>query len=91
MSRYPELSYYKSFSTNELQEMYQDIQVWSAQLALELDSRDTELRFSGITQINTVVTTTDIQGIVGGRITYATSSGKFYGFNAVTSAWDAMT
>lgn len=91
MPRYPELSYYKSLSSQELQQLYNDIQIWSAQLALELDARDTENQFAGASQINTAVTTTNLQGITGGRIVYATSSGKFYGFNAVTSAWDAMT
>ena len=73
MPRYPELSYYKSLSSQELQQLYNDIQIWSAQLALELDARDTENQFAGASQINTAVTTTDFQGITGGRIVYALS------------------
>lgn len=90
MSRYPELSYYRQLSTNELQSLYNEIQVWTAQLANELDSRDAEESFSGVTQISTVTTVGNFPAIKGGRIVYSTSSGTFYGFNATTSTWDAL-
>ena len=43
--RYPDLSFYKSLATPELQDLYNDVQVWASKLVLELDARDSEDTF----------------------------------------------
>jgi len=88
--RYPELSYYKYMATKELHDLYMSIQSWSGQLINELDTRDTEQNFKPATQILTAVTTTDIGRPAGGFVVYIEPTGKYYGWNAVTSAWDAF-
>ena len=88
--RYPELSYYKYMATKELQDLYMSVQSWSGQLINELDTRDTEQNFKPATQIITAVTTTDIGRPNGGFVVYIEPTGKYYGWNAVTSAWDAF-
>lgn len=88
--RYPELSYYKTFSNRDLQELYNDLQQWSAQLIQELDSRDISQDFQGIKYVITETTTTNYKKATGGSVVYSTSAGKYYGWNALTSAWDAF-
>jgi hypothetical protein len=89
--RYPELPYYKQFSNQELMDLYNEVQVWSSQIINELDSRDEEVRATPTTQIFTEVTTSNVAKPLGGQVVYSASAGKFYGWNAVTSAWAAFT
>tara|TARA_R110002167_G_scaffold103192_1_gene267178 strand:+ start:320 stop:592 length:273 start_codon:yes stop_codon:yes gene_type:complete len=88
--RYPELSYYKKMPTLELQDLYMSVQSWAGQLINELDSRDIENTFEPARQILTAVTTTDIGRPIGGSIVYIEPTGKYYGYNAVTNAWNAF-
>ena len=89
--RYPDLSFYKSLATPELQVLYNDVQVWASKLVLELDARDSEDTFKQARYVRTAVTTSDIGRPIPGSIVYSLEAGKYYGLNAQTSAWDAFT
>ena len=92
MAAYPELPSLIRMTTPELQNLYDEVQRWSAELALELDARDQEIRYEGVTKVVTFVTTTDYEGRpIGGTIMYSTSLGQYFGWDALTSTWDAMT
>ncbi|MEK9918391.1 MAG: hypothetical protein VW496_03260 [Pelagibacteraceae bacterium] len=88
--RYPDLSYYKRLPTKELEDLYSEVQQWASKLVLELDTRDTEEKFKQAQYIQTAVTTSEIGRPLAGSIVYSLETGKYYGWNALTSAWDAF-
>jgi hypothetical protein len=89
---YPELPMYKRMSDQELTELYDEIKVWSAQLINELDNRDVAVDDRPAFQILVLTTTSSLVGRPeGGNIVYSASTGIYYGWDALTSAWDAMT
>lgn len=89
--KYPELTYYKQFNNPEMENMYREITVWASHLISQLERQDTENIFSGATRVLTATSTSDYRGALGGSIMYATSRGKYYGWNALTSAWDPLS
>ena len=78
MARYPTLPF--TTTNEELREMYNEVQRWSAMLISELDSRDIEVDTKPSTNIYAVVTTGSIGRPRKGDIAYAASAGKYKGY-----------
>ena len=80
MARYPELSNLVNIPTQELRDMYTEIQRWGATLLNELDSRDALVDNRPSTTIRVEVTSGNITNPQKGDVVYSTSSGKYKGF-----------
>ena len=83
MARYPTLPF--AVTTMELQEMYNQVQLWSSMLISELDSRDVEVDTKPTSNIYAVVTTGSIGRPRKGDIAYSASTGKYKGYVSLGS------
>jgi len=83
MAQYPILPI--NMSTDNLKQVYDEIQQWGAILGAELDSRDTEIDATPTTNIYTVVTVGSIGRPRKGDIAYSASAGKFRGYVSLGS------
>jgi hypothetical protein len=90
MARYPTLPF--AVTTMELQEMYNQVQLWNSMLISELDSRDVEVDTKPTSNIYAVVTTGSIGRPRKGDIAYAASAGKFRGYvsTAASTEWQDL-
>jgi|TARA_R110000803_G_C11974559_1_gene320038 hypothetical protein len=86
MSRYPELPQFKSYSDEELMDMYYTIQSFASNLSLELDTRDSQINQKIADRVLAVTSTGDIGGPTAGDIAYSKESDTFRGFT-VASGW----
>jgi hypothetical protein len=84
MTRFPELPQYQQIDDEALNSLYRQVQTYTAQLALELDTVIQALHFQGATHISTVVTVADLGTPVEGQVAYSTSSGIFRGYVSTT-------
>ena len=90
MARYPTLPF--AVTSEELKDMYNQVQRWSSMLISELDSRDVEVDTKPTSNIYTVVTTGSIGRPRKGDIAYAASAGKFRGYvsTAASTEWQDL-
>jgi len=90
MARYPTLPF--TINTEDIQQMYQEIQRWSSVLVNDLDSRDMEIDSTPSTNIYRVVTVTSIGRPRKGDIAYSASAGKFKGYvsSGSTTEWQDL-
>jgi len=83
MARYPTLPFI--LNTEDIQQMYREIQRWGSVLVNDLDSRDMEIDSKPSTNIYRVVTVTSIGRPRKGDIAYSASTGKFKGYVSLGS------
>jgi hypothetical protein len=83
MAQYPILPL--NMTTDNMREMYREIQEWGAVLAGELAIRDGEVDAAPTTNIYTVVTVGSIGRPRKGDIAYSASAGKFRGYVSLGS------
>ena len=83
MARYPTLPF--TINTEDIQQMYREVQRWSSVLVNDLDSRDMEIDSKPSTNIYRVVTVTSIGRPRKGDIAYSASTGKFKGYVSLGS------
>jgi len=83
MAQYPVLPI--NMPTDNLKQVYDEIQQWGAILGAELASRDTEIDATPTTNIYTVVTVGSIGRPRKGDIAYSASAGKFRGYVSLGS------
>jgi hypothetical protein len=83
MAQYPILPI--NMPTDNMKEMYEEIQRWGAVLATELALRDGEVDSAPTTNIYTVVTVGSIGRPRKGDIAYSASAGKFKGYVSLGS------
>jgi len=90
LARYPTLPF--TINTEDIQQMYQEIQRWSSVLVNDLDSRDMEIDSTPSTNIYRVVTVTSIGRPRKGDIAYSASAGKFKGYvsSGSTTEWQDL-
>jgi len=80
MARYPELSNLVNLPTEEIRDLYNEMQRWGATLLNELDARDAQVDNRPSTTIRVAVTSGSITNPQKGDVVYSTSSGKYKGF-----------
>jgi|TARA_B100001123_G_C15160263_1_gene967191 hypothetical protein len=86
MARYPLFpTNFNGISNDELRELYNTIESWSALLVSELESRDVNVDATPSTNIYSVTTVTGIGRPRKGDIAYSASSGKFKGYVSLGS------
>ena len=92
MARYPELPRLHNLETEELRNLYTELQRWGATLLNELDTRDTQMETRPATNIYTVTTITLVGNPNKGDIAYSASTGKFKGYvsTTATQAWENL-
>jgi len=92
MARYPELPRLHNLETEELRNLYTELQRWGATLLNELDTRDTQMETKPATNIYTVTTITLVGNPNKGDIAYSASTGKFKGYvsTTATQAWENL-
>ena len=83
MARYPTLPF--TINTEDIQQIYREVQRWSSVLVNDLDSRDMEIDSKPSTNIYRVVTVTSIGRPRKGDIAYSASTGKFKGYVSLGS------
>ena len=83
MARYPTLPFI--LNTEDIQQIYREIQRWGSVLVNDLDSRDMEIDSKPSTNIYRVVTVTSIGRPRKGDIAYSASTGKFKGYVSLGS------
>ena len=80
MARYPELPSLFNLKTEEVRELYLEVQRWGATLLDELDARDAIVDNRPATNMRVVVTTSEVHGPQKGDIIYAASAGVYKGY-----------
>ena len=85
MAKYPELPRLHNLETEELRNLYTELQRWGATLLNELDTRDVQVDSRPSTNILTAVTVTQLTNPQKGDIAYSVSSGKYKGYVSLGS------
>lgn len=80
MANYPELPFYVTLSSQELNRLYNEIQRYASVLKLELETRDNEINNSVSTRIYSVTSVDEIGRPFNGSVAFSTSTGKYRGY-----------
>lgn len=88
MARYSE---FNAYQIQDVEELVKRLERWSNSLARELESRDVQLDNRPTRGVIALTTVTDYGTPQTGAIVYSTSAHTYYGWDAVTSVWDALS
>tara|TARA_R110000744_G_scaffold46911_5_gene103558 strand:- start:28859 stop:29131 length:273 start_codon:yes stop_codon:yes gene_type:complete len=87
-ARYPELPQFYKLGDEQLQQLYNMIQVYSTQLGNELDTRDLIADEQPSIRVQVVTTVTTLGNPVVGDIAYAINSNSYKGYKS--GGWAAL-